>query len=104
MRGTLTYAVSAGDPEAISLFDRGRKRQICQYPSAGGSNDYDEDEGRAVDVLHHDMSLRVDPERNRIEARDTVRLKLLAPGPWVRLRLDDAFRVESVTSNARGPS
>ena len=34
-RGTLTYALSADEPEGISLFDRERRRQICLYPRAG---------------------------------------------------------------------
>jgi len=101
-RGTLSFAVNAGDPEGISLFDRSRRLQICQYPAGGGGIDYDEDDGRAVDVLHHDLQLRLEPERNRIEGRDTLRMRLLSPSPWIRLRLDDAFRVESITSTAAG--
>jgi hypothetical protein len=101
-RGTLTYAMNADDPEGISLFDRSRKRQICLYPPSGGGMDYDEDDGRAVDVIHHDLHLKVEPDRNRIEGRDKIRMRLLSPAPWVRLRLDDALRVDSVTSAEAG--
>ena len=101
-RGTLTFAANAGDPEGMSFFDRSRRRQICLYPAAGGGTDYDEDDGRAVDVLHHDLRLRFEPERNRIEGQDTLKMRLLAPAPWVRLRLDDALRVESITSTTGG--
>jgi hypothetical protein len=101
-RGTLTYAMNADDPEGISLFDRSRRRQICLYPPSGGGVEYDEDDGRAVDVLHHDLRLRIGPEHSRIEGRDTIRMRLLSPAPWVRLRLDDALRIESVTSPEAG--
>ena len=101
-RGTLSFAINAGDPEGISLFDRSRRRQICRYPAGGGSADYDEDEARAVDVTHHDLRVRFEPDQYRIQGSDTLSLRLLAPAPWIRLRLDDSLEVQSVTSTAAG--
>ncbi len=100
-KGPLTFAVSAGDPESISLFDRERRRQICMYPGSGGTLDYSEDDGRPIDVLHHDVEARVEPD-GAIEAVARVRLRLLNPATSLRLRLDEALAVRSVESDAGG--
>ncbi|HXB56534.1 MAG TPA: M1 family aminopeptidase [Vicinamibacteria bacterium] len=100
--GTLTLTNSSGDPEDISLFDRARHLQICTYPSGGRSTRYSEDDNQAVDILHHDLRVRFDPERYGISAEDTVRLRVLVPTSNLRLRLDDAFQVASVTSREGG--
>jgi hypothetical protein len=97
-RGTLTFTVSNGDPEGLSLFDRERRRQICLYPSAGDNGRYSEDDGRAADILAHDLRLRFDPSRESIAGEDTLRIEMLAATSTLRLKLDDALRVESVSS------
>lgn len=101
-RGTLTYALSTDEPEGISLFDRERRRQVCLYPRAGRDAHYDEDQGRAVDVLQHDLSVRFDPQRSRLEGQDTLRLRLSAASSTLRLRLDDSLGVASITSERGG--
>jgi hypothetical protein len=101
-RGTLTFTVSSGDPEGISLFDREKRRQICLYPSAGGSTRYSEDDGRAADIIEHDLRVRVDPSREAIAGEDTLRIEMLAATSTLRLKLDDALRVESVSSPQAG--
>ncbi len=101
-RGTLTYAVNADLPEAISLFNRSRRLQICLYPREGGSLRYSEDDRREVDVLHHDLQVRFDPVSEELRGEDTLTLRLLATAGNVRLKLDDALRVESVTSTEGG--
>jgi hypothetical protein len=98
--GTLTLSVNSGDAEGVSLFDRARRRQICQYPAAGRGIDYDEDDGRTVDLLHHNLSVRLEPERNRVVGRDNLRLRVLLPTPWIQLRLSEALNVDSVSSTA----
>ena len=70
--------LSTDEPEGISLFDRERRRQVCLYPRAGREAHYDEDEGRPVDVLEHDLSVRFDPQRGRLDGQDTLRLRLSA--------------------------
>ncbi len=97
-RGTLTFTVSRGDAEGISLFDREKRRQICLYPSAGGDTRYSEDDGRAADIVEHDLRVRVDPSRESIAGEDTLRIEMLAATSTLRLKLDDALRVESVSS------
>jgi hypothetical protein len=100
-RGTLTLTISGSEAEGISLFDRGQRRQICLYPRRGGSTRYNEDAGRAVDVLHHELRVRFDPARQYLEGEDTLRLRPLAVGSaTVRLRLADGLQVESVRSEA----
>ena len=101
-RGTLTYTLSAGDPEGISLFDRPRQRQICLYPREGRGTDYNEDELRPVDVLEHDLRVRFDPQRFQLQAEDTLKVRLDMATPTLRLRLHQDFVVQSVTSKEGG--
>ena len=96
--GTLTYALSTAEPESISVFDRARRRQILLYPAAGGTTDYDEDDRREFDLLHQDLFVRFEPARRLIAGEATLRLRLLAPTPAIRLRLHDDLQVESVRS------
>jgi hypothetical protein len=102
-RGTLTYAISSSEAEGISLFDRDRRRQICLYPAGGREADYDEDADRAVDVLEHDLQVRFDPSRSRLEGQNTMKLRLLAASSTLRLRLDDSLGVTSIASPRTGP-
>jgi len=101
-RGTLTYSLATGEPEAVSLFDRAKRRQICLYPKAGAETAYSEDEGRAIDIVDHDLRVRFEPNRHFLEGTDTLRLRLLSGGSTIRLRLDDAFAVQSVFSPEGG--
>jgi hypothetical protein len=98
-RGTLTYTVSRGEFESISLFDRNRRLQISLYPGQNGDTHYNEDDARPVDVLHHELRVRFQPDRYQLAAEDTLRLRLLAASTTLRLRLDEALLVESVTSS-----
>jgi hypothetical protein len=97
-RGQLTFAVNASEAEGVSLFDRLKRRQICLYPSGGREPLYSEEDGRAVDLQHLDLSVRFEPQRRHLSGTATLRLRLLQPATTVRLRLDDSFKVESVTS------
>jgi len=101
-RGTLTFAVARSEPEAISLFDRGRRRQICLYPAAGQDLRYDEDRRRSIDVLHHDLTVRFQPDRMSLQGTSTLRIRLLSPVSNLRLRLDDSLSVQSIRSPQAG--
>ena len=101
-RGRLTFTVNADQPEAISLFDRKRRLQICLYPAKGRSARYSEDDGRTVDILRHDLHVRFDPREERVSGEDTLRLRLLAPVTTVRFKLDEGLKVGSVTSDEGG--
>ena len=100
--GTLTFTINDAEPENINLFDRAKRRQIALYPGAGRPIQYSEDERRQFDIVHHDLEVRFDPDRNHIEATDQLRLRLLEPTASLRFRLDDALRVSSVRSTAAG--
>lgn len=101
-RGMLTFTVSDSEPEGLSLFDRAKRRQICLYPRAGRSTRYSEDGQRTADILEHDLRVRVDPPRAMLWGEDTLRVELLATTSTLRLKLDDALSVESVTSAQAG--
>jgi hypothetical protein len=98
----LTYAINQSLPEAISLFDRARHIQVCSYPSGGREARYDEDDGREADVIHHDLRIRFDPRAGTLKGQDTLRLRLLTGSNTLRMRLDDALKVESITSKEAG--
>jgi hypothetical protein len=98
----LTLAISSGEAEDVNLFDRDRRLQICTYPSGGRAPRYSDDDRRAIDVLDHDITVRFDPERLELQATHTMRVRLLGPTGTLRLRLDDDFRVASVTSGEGG--
>jgi hypothetical protein len=101
-RGTLTFAVTS-QPEGISLFDRERRRQICLYPGEGQSFDYHEDEYNDIDVVHHDLRVRLDPERHYLQGEDTLRFRVRSDSPTIRLRLDEGLTVDSVTTASAVP-
>jgi hypothetical protein len=100
-RGTLTFTVSS-EPEGISLFDRAKRKQICLYPGEGQDTNYSEDDGRTVDVLHHDLRVAFDPDRYRIEGESTLKLRLLGPSATLKLRLDEGLAVRSIRSAEGG--
>jgi Peptidase family M1 domain len=101
-RGGLTFAISGSRPESINLFDRAKRMQICLYPKAGGSLRYNEDDGRDADTIHHDLRVRFDPREGVLRGADTLQLRLLTDSSTLRLRLDDALAVESVSSKEAG--
>ena len=101
-RGALTLTVSHTEPEGVSLFDRARRRQICLYALPGAEARYDEDDTRDVDVVHHDLSVRFEPERFALSGVDVLRLRLRSPTSTIRLRLDESLRVTSIRSREGG--
>jgi hypothetical protein len=101
-RGTLTFAVSHGEFEGVSLFDRARRLQICLYPSEGNNIDYNEDSARGVDVLHHQLRVAFEPTRYQLSGQDTLKLRLLAPTSTLRLKLAEELRVHAITSREAG--
>ena len=53
-------------------------------------------EQAAYDVLHYDLSLRVDPEQQSIDGRLVLRARMLQPVPAILLDLDPALAVHGV--------
>jgi hypothetical protein len=105
--GVLTYARSSGEPEDVTLFLRGARRNIASYASpeklAARGRFYNEDELADLDVLDYRVDVRIAPGREWIEGETTVRLRVRAPAvSTVTLRLDEALAVRSVASPQLG--
>jgi len=101
-RGTLTYTLSRGEAEDVSFFNRDKRVQILLYASEGRRPSYSEDDGRVADIVSHDLRVRFDPDRLLLRGEDAIDMQLLQPVASVRLRLDDALRVISVSSPEAG--
>jgi hypothetical protein len=99
-RGVLSFTASGNQAESISLFDRGRRIQVCLYPGEGRSLRYNEDERRDADALHHDLRVSFEPQKRTLRGDDRLRLRLLRPTASLRLRLKESLRVHSIVSEA----
>jgi hypothetical protein len=104
---TLTYARSFAEPEDVSMFDRRRKRNIAVYPSkeklASRGRFYNEDDLTAYDVQSYDIEVTSLPDRQWIEGRAKLRLKVRAPSlGQLTVRLADSLVVRSVISPQLG--
>ena len=101
---TLTYVRSAGEAEDISVFQRARRRNIVTYASeeklASRGPFYSEDDLAEYDVLNHQIDATFDPDREWLEGRSRLTLRINASAvAALTLRLADGFVVESVTSD-----
>lgn len=94
----LTLAMAPGEEEDVNLFERDNGLRICSYASRDHLARRGQDRPETVDVIHHDLSVSFDDERQTVEAVDTLRVRLLASSPTISLKLHDDFRVRSVTS------
>ena len=97
-RGTLIFSVSSTEAEGISLFDRTRSRHINLYPRAGRDGPWS-DASRQGDVVHHDLSVRFEPDEVSLAGRDTVTIDVVPGRNTLQVGLDEALRLESVTSS-----
>src|SRR5688572_19264733 len=101
--GSLTYVRSRDDAEDVSLFDRARGRNISVYASAerlaARGRYYSEDVGAAYDVLHYEVDVRFDPEREWISGRGSLRIKTRRDGlTSLSVKLTESLAVSSVSS------
>jgi Peptidase family M1 domain len=104
---TLTYAKSGAEAEDITLFDRKRHRNIALYPSkdkqARRGRFYNEDELVDYDVLDYDLEVSVTPDRQWIDGRARIHLKVRAYVlGTLTLRLADPLVVQSIVSYEHG--
>ncbi len=104
---TLTYSRARSESEDVSLFERRRQRKIAAYASvekvASYGRFYNEDDLVEYDILDHDIDLVVDPERQWIEGRATVRLETRAPFiSQITMALAEPLTVRSVVSDEYG--
>jgi hypothetical protein len=105
--GTLTYARSTGEAEDVTLFDREKHRNIALYPSpqklASRGRFYDEDDLTDFDVLDHQIDVTVSPERQFIEGRARMRVRIRAYAlATLTIRLADPLTVTGVASAEHG--
>jgi hypothetical protein len=103
----LTFARSTGEPEDVSLFQRSRKRNISIYASeqklASRGRFYDEDDLVEYDVLDYTVDATFSPEREWLEGRAKLRLRVRAFAlTTITLKLAEALTVNSVVSDELG--
>ena len=99
--GTLTLSLSSFEGEGVSLFNRSTQRQISAYPRASASGQPVDDDS-ALDVVHHDLTISVNPETFVLTGRDTVAIDVRSSVPSFRFQLDDDLQVRSVRSREGG--
>jgi hypothetical protein len=104
---TLTYARSSAEPEDITLFDRKRHHNIAIYPSkqkiAQRGPFYNEDDLVDYDVLDYDIDVSASPERQWIDGRAQIRLKVRSTIlGTLTFRLADSLVVQSIVSYQYG--
>jgi hypothetical protein len=105
--GTLTYSRSGGNAEDVTLFDRARKRAISLYASpstlAIRGATYNEDDLRTYDVIDYNIDTVVSPDRQFIEGRTHVTLRVQADAAaTLTMRLAEPLAVTSVISSEFG--
>ena len=104
---TLTYAKSGAEAEDITLFDRKRHRNIAIYPSkekqAKRGPFYNEDDLADYDILDYDIDVAATPDRQWIDGRASLHLKVRATVlGTLTFRLADSLVVQSVVSYEYG--
>jgi hypothetical protein len=104
---TLTYVRSASEPEDISFFERRRSRNIAVYASksklASRGRFFNEDEQSPFDVLDYNIDVTSAPDRQWIDGRATLHLRVRTPGlAQLTIRLADSLVVRSIVSDRFG--
>ncbi len=103
----LTYARSSGEAEDVTLFQRARKRNISAYASEqklqSRGRFFDEDDLVDYDVLDYDVDTSFFPERDWMDGRTRLKLRIKTHGtPVLTLRFADSLNVSSVVSEEFG--
>jgi len=104
---TLTYAKSSAEAEDITLFDRKRHHNIALYASqhklATRGRFYNEDDLVDYDVLDYDIDAAITPDRQWIDGRARMHLRVRAPVlGTLTIRLADSLVVQSIVSYEHG--
>ena len=104
---TLTYARSGAEAEDITLFDRKRHHNIAIYPSkrklAQRGPFYNEDDLVDYDILDYDIDVAATPDRQWIDGRAEIRLKVRSfVLGTLTFRLADSLVVRSIVSYQHG--
>ena len=103
----ITYARSSGEPEDVTLFQRGRRRNISAYASeqklASRGRFYDEDDLIDYDITDYDIDAQYFPDREWMEGRTRLKLRVKSYAIGVlTLRFADTLNVSSVSSDEFG--
>ena len=103
----LTYARSTGEAEDVTVFHRERKKNIAAYASpmklSSRGRFFNEDDLVEYDVLHYDIDATFLPERQWIEARTRMRIRVKAYAlAALTLKLSEQFTVRSIGSDEFG--
>ena len=103
----LTYARSSGEAEDVTMFQRARKRNIAAYASEqklqSRGRFFDEDDNVDYDVLEYDIDAAFHPEREWMEGRTRMKLRIKSHGIGVlTLRFAESLNVSSVSSDEFG--
>jgi hypothetical protein len=105
--GNLTYVRATDDAEDVSLFDRQRGRNISVYASperlVTRGPFYSEDDATAYDVEHYAIDVKIDPEREWISGRGSLRLRTKVDNlATLSLKLAESLSVSSISSPTLG--
>jgi len=106
--GLLTYALSGGDAEDVSLFDRRKRKNLSVYTSADklarrGTRQYSEEKEIDYRVEHYNIDVSYDPNRLWIEGRADLDVVITAAAAQtITLRLAEPLGLRAVTSDELG--
>jgi hypothetical protein len=105
--GTLTFARAMSEAEDVTLFHRGRQRNIAAYASelklSSRGRFFNEDDLVEYDVLDFDVDAAFSPERSWLEGTTRLRIRVKAFAlAALTIRLADEFNVSSITSDKLG--
>ncbi len=99
---TLTYTRSGGEAEDITVFDRRRRRNISVYASKAHAERYgrffDEDASASFDITDYRVEASFVPERQTLEGRAQLRLRMRESSNNLTFKLADSLAVRSVFS------
>jgi hypothetical protein len=103
----LTYARSSGEAEDVTMFSRPRKKNIATYASPAKLSSrgrfFNEDDLVEYDVLSYDINTTFTPEREWLEGRTRLRLRVKAYAlAALTLKLNEQLNVRSVSSDELG--
>ena len=101
--GTLTFARTSMQAEDITLFSRERRRTISLYPSqaklAARGRFYSDDALLEYDVLDYNIEAQVVPERQFVQGRARLLLRIRAGGTnTLTVRLAEPLIVSNIVS------
>jgi hypothetical protein len=103
----LTFARSSGEAEDVTMFQRRSKRNICAYASEhklqSRGRFFNEDDNVDYDVLDYDIDASFTPEREWMEGRTRINLRIKSHALGVlTLRFAESLNVSSVVSDEFG--